>query len=740
MVTTINLESPAYYNNRELSWLSFNKRVLEEAMDHRNSLLERYKFLGIFSSNLDEFFMVRVAGLLDQVKAGFNRPENKAGLTPKEQIAAISHITCKLVEMQDQTYMNELAPLLAKEGVKIIPFSEVRPVYLSFLEAYFDEQLFPVLTPMAIDAYRPFPMLLNKSLNLAIVMQEKGKEKVTPFPFNGKLAIVQVPAVVNRYIELPSDCGERVFVLIEQVITHFIHKLFKGQWIKSVTPFRITRNADLTIHEDGADDLLHEIEEELKKRKWGSSVRLEVQHPYYDKQVVEYLKEELEIHSKDVYFVKSPLDLTFLFSFCKAIESTHEQLVSESFIPRPPQDLERGEDIFTKALNEDILLHHPFESFEPVIQFISQAADDPDVLAIKQTLYRVSGDSPIIKSLQRAAEKGKQVTVLVELKARFDEENNVQWARELEKAGCHVIYGMTHLKTHSKITLVVRRKYGKIERFVHLSTGNYNDATAKLYTDIGLITTNREIGIDATNFFNYLSGHMEIPKYHHLCVAPFEIRNEFIELIQQEIMHHKENGNGYIIAKMNSLTDKQIILKLYEASNAGVKIDLIVRGICCLRPGIQGVSENITVRSIVGMFLEHSRIYYFNHNGNEKLFLSSADLMTRNMENRVEILFPVIKNHLKDRIKNWLDLMLNDNCKAREQNSHGDYHYVEMSGEEEEINSQQLLCCLPSVNEKEKQETEHVPIKNKWTKRDHVSFLSIRKILTPLQYFKDSMY
>lgn len=690
----INLGSPLYYNNRELSWLSFNERVLEEAIDKGNPLLERIKFLAIFSSNLDEFFMVRVAGLLDQIKAGYNRPENKAGLTPKEQIAAISKITRQLVEKQDDTYLHILTPLLDKEGVKIVQISELNSTYLSFLENYFDEQLFPVLTPMAIDACRPFPMLLNKSLNLAIVIQGKGEENPAQFPFKGKLAIVQVPAVVSRHIELPTDGKGRVFVLTEQVIAHFIHKLFKGRIIKSVTPFRITRNADLTIHEDGADDLLHEIEEELKKRKWGASVRLEVQCHCYDEQVINYLTEEEEIHCKDVYFVHSPLDLTFLFSFCKAIQSTHEHLAQPSFIPQPLKDLKSGEDIFTKVLKEDILLHHPYESFEPVVQFISQASDDPEVLAIKQTLYRVSGDSPIIKSLQRAAENGKQVTVLVELKARFDEENNVQWAKELEQAGCHVIYGMTHLKTHSKITLIVRRKQGKIERFVHLGTGNYNDATAKLYTDIGLITTNRSIGIDATNFFNYLSGYMERPEYNHLSVSPFKIRNAFLELINQEIVFHKEKGNGHIIAKMNSLTDKQIIMKLFEASNAGVKIELIVRGICCLRPGIKGVSENITVRSIVGMFLEHSRIYYFHHNGGEKLFLSSADLMTRNMDNRVEILFPVLNLNLKQRIKKWLMLMLSDNVKAREQDSTGEYHYLEMTKEENEIDSQQMLCEL----------------------------------------------
>lgn len=712
----INIADPSYYNNRELSWLNFNLRVLEEAIDERNALLERYKFLAITSSNLDEFFMVRVAGLLDQVKVGYNRPENKAGLTPAEQLEAISKITHKLIEKQDHTYLHILAPLLAKEHVKIVPISEVSDSDLSFLEDQFNEHIFPALTPMAIDAYRPFPMLSNKSLNLAIIIGEK-TENVDITAVSGKLAIVQVPSVINRYIELPTNNGTRIFVLLEEVISRFIDKLFNGYEVKSVTTFRITRNADLTIHEDEADDLLEEIEEELKKRKWGATVRLEIQTPVVDKQVVNYLIDELEISMKDVYFVQAPLDLTFLYSFYNTIRSTHEYLVEKTYIPQAPQDLIANKDIFETALNEDILLHHPYESFEPVIQFISQAANDPDVLAIKQTLYRVSGNSPIIQSLKKAAGNGKQVTVLVELKARFDEQNNVQWAKELEKAGCHVIYGMTHLKTHSKITLVVRRTKNKIERFVHLGTGNYNDATARFYTDMGLITSNEEFGIDATNFFNYLSGHMDKPKYHHIIVAPFDIRYKFIELIDQEIEFQKQFGNGRIIAKMNSLSDKALIMKLYEASNAGIKIDLIIRGICCLRPGIKGVSENIKVRSIVGTFLEHTRIYSFYHNGEEKVYLSSADMMTRNMETRVEILFPILKDHLKRRIFEWVGIMLADNVKAREQDSSGNYHYVERKPDELEVYSQQALCEMAHQareSEEEKKKILFQRLNNGW--------------------------
>ncbi|WP_080846215.1 RNA degradosome polyphosphate kinase [Cytobacillus gottheilii] len=688
----VNLDDPSLYNNRELSWLDFNYRVLEESLDPRNALLDRYKFLAIFSSNLDEFFMVRVAGLLDQVKAGFNKPENKAGLTPKEQLRAIHKRTHDLVRKQDYAFLHELSPLLEKENVKFLSMEDASKEFYPFLETFFDEEVFPVLTPMAIDAYRPFPMLLNKSLNLAVVVEDKSEESKKLFPFDGNLVLVQVPAVINRFIELPKKNNVRQFILLEDVITLFTHKLFAGYQVKSVTPFRITRNADLNIHEDEAEDLLLEIEEELKNRKWGAAVRLEIKKGCFDQQVMDYLLSELEIHPDDIYTLEAPLDMTFLFGFYRTIEATHEHLRSQSFIPQPPIDLEGDGDIFTKIRQNDVLLHHPYESFEPVIDFVSQSADDKSVLAIKQTLYRVSGDSPIINSLKRAAANGKQVTVLVELKARFDEENNVQWAKELERAGCHVIYGLNHLKTHSKITLVVRREKGRIQRYVHLGTGNYNDSTAKLYTDMGLLTYNEKIGIDATNFFNYLSGYMDKPEYYYLSVAPFAIRDSFIELIDQEIAFHKEHGNGKIALKMNSLTDKIIIKKLYEASMAGVKIDLIIRGICCLRPGIKGVSEQITVRSIVGTFLEHTRIYCFHHNGENKVFLSSADLMTRNMENRVEILFPILNIELKKRIDETMTIMLSDNCKAREQAPDGSYHYVKKQSGETEINSQLLLC------------------------------------------------
>lgn len=673
---------PVYYNNRELSWLAFNKRVLEEALDKKNPLLERMKFLSIFSSNLDEFFMVRVAGLKDQVKAGFNKPENKAGMTPKDQLFEISERTHQLVQIQCNTFMNVIIPELKAEKIHIVEMSELDSSQLTYIETYFDEQIFPVLTPMAIDAYRPFPILLNKSLNLAVFIEDENDK-------SGRLAIVQVPAVLDRFIEVPNRKNHLLFVLLENVICFFISKMFKGYKVVTITEFRITRNADLTIHEEGARDLLLEIEKELKKRKWGAAVRLEINDTRLDEKVVLYLLRELEITEEDTYRIYGPLDQTFLSSFYRTLARKREYLCYEAFIPQRPVDILPTENLFTKLLKQDILLHHPYESFQPVIDFVSEAADDRDVLAIKQTLYRVSGDSPVIRALKRAAENGKQVTVLVELKARFDEENNVQWAKELEKAGCHVIYGMTHLKTHSKITLVVRRRNRFIERFVHIGTGNYNDQTAKYYTDIGYFTSKRKFGIDATNFFNFLSGYTEKPEYHHLVVAPYDIRGEFIQLINDEIHFHRDYGNGRIIAKMNALTDKQLIMKLYEASCAGVKIDLVIRGICCLRPGIKKVSENIRVISIVGRFLEHSRMYYFYGNGKEKLFLSSADMMTRNMEKRVEILFPIIEPTFKRRLMHILNLQLGDTLKARVQNNKGTYSYVKK--EMHEMDSQKQL-------------------------------------------------
>nr|WP_155890265.1 RNA degradosome polyphosphate kinase [Peribacillus kribbensis] len=683
-----DLDNPKYFNNRELSWLAFNKRVLEEAASPDNPILERLKFLAIFSSNLDEFFMVRVAGLKELIKARFSRPDNKAGLTPKEQITEITDITHHLVSLQYKT-LKKLLSSLEEEGISFLPISDLDSEELEYLEYYFDDIIFPVLTPMAIDAYRPFPLLANKSMNLAVLLKDNKNEEA-----DQKLAIVQVPRSLERFIEIRNKVNHhKRYVLMEHIICHFVHKLFLGSKVESVTQFRLTRNADLEIHEEGARDLLREIEEEVKMRRWGASVRLEIAKQFIDDAMLEYLVNEFEIHKRDVYFVKGPLDLTFLFGFYKTIAPLKDNLIFESLIPQPPKDLitnikDNRESIFDIAAAKDILLHHPYESFEPVIDLIRCAADDPNVLAIKQTLYRVSEHSPIITYLKKAAENGKQVLVLLELKARFDEEHNVHWAKELEKSGCQVIYGKTLLKTHSKVTLIVHREARSIKYIVHLGTGNYNEETAKVYTDLSLITSNREIGMDATNFFNYLSGYSKKPDFHQFSISPMDIKSSFIQLIDEEIENHKINGNGRIIAKMNSFTEKELIMKFYEASMAGVQIDLIVRGICCLRPGIKGISENIRVRSIVGRFLEHSRIYYFYQNGKEKLFLSSADLMTRNMEKRVEIAFPILKDEIKRRIKDILDLMLNDNVKAREQDDQGNYSYIERKPNEPLLDSQ----------------------------------------------------
>lgn len=674
----LDLNNKAFYNNREVSWVGFNRRVIEEAFDKKNPLLERLKFLAIASSNADEFFMVRIGGLKDQVAMNFNEPENKTQLTPTEQLVAIDAANRENVKLQYEQYKALIQEL---EGYQVFfkEIDELSPENYEIIEQKFNFEILPTLTPLGIDAYRPFPKLSNKSLNIFVDVETDAGEM--------KSAIVQIPALLNRIIQLKN--GERtIFVLLEDVINHFIDKLFFGYKVIRTFTFRITRNADLTIHEDGAEDLLIEIEKFLKKRKGGAAVRLEIDTRHDTSINGSFLMNELEIEARDIYKLDGPLDLTMLFQLAGMIEKQHPQLAFKPFEAAPPKYLNGG-NVYEEAQKHDIFFHHPYESFQPIVDFIKQASEDPNTLAIKQTLYRVSSDSPIIDALKNAAEAGKQVTVLVELKARFDEENNVHWARMLEEAGCHVIYGMTHLKTHSKITLVVKKEGDEVVPFVHLGTGNYNDKTAKIYTDMGIITTNKEIGQDAMNFFNYLSGYSEKPTYNKLHVAPFEIRDEFVEHINQEIDCHKEFGNGLIIAKMNSLTDKTVIKKLYEASQAGVKVKLIIRGICCLRPGIPGISENIRVISIVGRFLEHSRIYYFYHNGEEKMYLSSADMMTRNMIKRVEILFPILDPKIVNELKEILDLQLNDNQKAREQDASGVYHYVR--NEQNAVNSQEEL-------------------------------------------------
>lgn len=671
----INL--PQYYNNRELSWLDFNYRVLQESYDKNNPLLEKLNFISIFSSNLDEFFMVRVAGLKDQVKMGYDKPENKAQMTPQEQLDAIKIKNTDYVNTQYQRY-NELIKELANYDIEMVKPEDLSDALIEKLEQEFKLSVLPTLTPLGIDAYHPFPKLNNKSLNIFVDID-------TEDAINS--AIVQIPSLIPRFLTLNEGTKQYV-VMVEDVITYFINYLFTGYEVLNTFTFRITRNADLTIHEDGAEDLLIEIERFLKERKSGSAVRLELDCRTSEKENVEWLINQLEIEDNYIYYLDGPLDLTFLFGLVDHLSHKLKYLTYEKYTPQPPRSL-GNKNIYQLSLERDIFFHHPYESFEPIVDFIRQAADDPNTIAIKQTLYRVSKDSPIINSLKEAAENGKQVTVLVELKARFDEENNVHWARMLEDAGCHVIYGMTHLKTHSKIALVVKRINNELTSFVHLGTGNYNDKTAKLYTDMGIITTNKDIAEDAINFFNYLSGYSTKPEYNKLIVAPYDIRDVFIDRIDKEIRSHLQHGNGKIMMKMNSLTDKTIIEKLFEASQAGVKIQLIIRGICCLKPGIPGISENIEVVSIVGRLLEHSRIYYFHNNSEAHIYLSSADVMTRNMIKRVEILFPVEDKSIGQRLVNYMNLQLSDNQKGRYQDAQGLYHYVENNSSP--LNSQSYL-------------------------------------------------
>ena len=646
----MDFSRPEYYMNRELSWLQFNERILLEAKDKSNKLFERLKFLSITASNLDEFFMVRVASLKDMVEAKYSKPDI-AGMKPKEQLSEIGKSTHEFMNRQYNTFNRSLLPLLEKQNIKILTeYEQLNDEQIKFVDEYFDQVVYPILTPMAVDASRPFPLIRNKSLNICVLLKDDESEK---------FATVQVPSVVSRIVELPDKEGATI-ILLEQIIEKNIQKLFSNHKVLCACPYRITRNADLSIDEDEAADLLLEIEKQIKKRQWGSVIRLEIEDKA-DKRVVKFLKNELEVESQSIYDVNGPLDLTFLMKMY-GMEG-FDELKDEKYVPVHTVVCDE-EDIFTQISRNDILLHHPYESFDPVVDFIKQAAEDKDVLAIKQTLYRVSGNSPIIASLAKAADNGKQVTVLVELKARFDEENNIQWAKKLEKAGCHVIYGLVGLKTHSKITLVVRREEDGIKRYVHLGTGNYNDATAKLYTDMGLLTCNPAIGEDATAVFNMISGYSEPKQWNKLSLAPYWLRERFLYLIKREIKYAKEGKEARIIAKMNSLCDKGIIEALYEASAAGVKIDLIIRGICCLKTGIEGVSENITVRSIVGTFLEHSRIYYFANGENEEVYMASADWMPRNLDKRVEILFPVEDYDLKEKVIEILNIQLADTLKA----------------------------------------------------------------------------
>ncbi|AFY67819.1 polyphosphate kinase 1 [Geitlerinema sp. PCC 7407] len=680
----LDLRSPEYYFNRELSWLQFNNRVLHEAIDPRTPLLERLKFMAIFSSNLDEVFMVRVAGLKQQVEAKVEK-RTPDGRSPQQQLNDICATLRPMVTQQHRHFEQALRLQLASKGIHLLEYVDLNQEQRVYLQKYFEEQIFPVLTPLAVDPSHPFPYISNLSLNLAVVIKDAQTEEE-------HFARVKVPSVLPRFVELPEDLRLRrrgkpsiwTGVALEQVIAHNLEFLFPGMNIQEYYPFRITRNADLDVEEDEADDLLLAIEQELRKRRIGGSVvRMELQSSMPEA-VREVLMREMTLEDRDVYEVEGLLGLGDLMQFMALplpeLKDSHWSPVVPARLrrlsdrPSETSDLDDTEDFFSIIRRQDVLLHHPYHSFSATVQrFITHAAHDPDVLAIKMTLYRTSGDSPIVNSLIAAAENGKQVAVLVELKARFDEENNINWARALERAGVHVVYGLVGLKTHTKTTMVVRREEGRIRRYVHIGTGNYNPKTARLYTDLGLLSCREDLGADLTDLFNYLTGYSRQQSYRELLVAPVNLRDKMLELIRRETEHAKQGRQGRIVAKMNALVDPAIIAALYEASQAGVRIDLIIRGICCLRPGIKDVSENIRVISIIGRFLEHSRVYYFHNGGEEEIYIGSADWMPRNLDRRVEAVVPIRDPDIQKDLQEILGVMLADNRQAWELRPDGSY-------------------------------------------------------------------
>lgn len=712
-----DLNRPEYFVNRELSWLEFNQRVLEEAQDATHPLLERLKFLTIVSSNLDEFFEIRVAGLQQQAET---RPDitNPDGLKPQEVLDAIATRVRHMVTAQYRCYRDEIVPGLAKNGIELATVADLNQAGRRWVEEYFRRDVFPVLTPLAIDPAHPFPQLLNKSLNLAVVLyaasppepgsSAKGRRKrAAAAPAqqpveDTRFGVVQVPRVLPRLVLLPasvSPTGRRVYVFQSSIISEYIGELFSGLDVAGCYSFRVTRNSELYLDEDEADNLLEAMREQLQRRRRGDAVRLEVQRGC-DPAVVEMLLRIFELEAMDLYEVDGPVNLARLMTVFAS--ENRPDLKDESFRPVVPaalRNVETADEMFAAIRQSDILLHHPYDSFRPVNDFITLAAEDPHVLAIKQTLYRTSTDSSIVRALMRAAECGKQVTALVELKARFDEENNILWARAMEEAGVHVLYGLVGLKTHSKVALVVRREESEIRRYVHLGTGNYNESTARLYTDVGMLTARPEIGEDAARIFNLLTGMSHFPGLAQLMMAPFGLHEQFLKLIERETEHAKKQqrkaAGGVkprIIAKMNSLEEPSVIKALYRASQAGVQVDLIVRGFCCLRPGVPGLSENIRVRSIVGRFLEHSRIYYFANNGHEEIYSGSADWMERNFFRRVEVIFPVQDAALKARLRDEVLLTaLRDNVKARIIKSDGTHERVQRPAGVEPLHFQQHL-------------------------------------------------
>lgn len=687
-----DLSDPKLFVNRELSMLEFQRRVLEEAMDVTNPLLERVKFLAILGSNLDEFFMVRLSGLKKQVDAGVVDLSSD-GMTPAEQIAAIRKTAVQLMTQARDCLRDDLLPRLTQSGIHVLDYAQLDDKQKANVKSYYDEVVFPVLTPLAFDPGHPFPHISNLSLNLAVLIRDERRQE--------HFARIKVPDTLPRCVPIKRSSGglrkdgtvpyNHYFVWLEQVISTNLDKLFPGMEVLESHPFRVTRDADMEIQELEAADLLETIEQNVRQRRFGSVVRVTVNDDM-PAHIREILLENLELDRNDIYTLRGPLGLSGLMQLYHV---DRHDLKDAPYVPAVPYALKpenQDGNIFAAIRREDILIHHPYQSFNPVVEFLKTAARDPDVLAIKQTLYRVGRNPPVVQSLLEAVENGKQVAVLVELKARFDEESNIGWAKKLESAGVHVIYGLLGLKTHSKIALVVRKEGEGIRRYMHLGTGNYNAVTAQVYEDLGMFTVDEAIGEDASDLFNYLTGYSNKQEYQKLLVAPVNLRKRMEALIQREIEHHQKNGNGHLIFKMNALVDKRMIQQLYRASQAGVRVDLLVRGICCLRPGLPGISENIHVTSIVGRFLEHSRIYYFHNAEQEEIYLGSADLMPRNINWRVEVLFPVqsppLIRHLREDV---LATYLGDNVKARRMKPDGSYERVKPQAKEELVNGQSWL-------------------------------------------------
>jgi polyphosphate kinase len=695
----VALDDPSLYLNRELSWLEFNRRVLEEAQDPNVPLLERLKFLAIFSSNLDEFFMVRVGGLHQKVQAGVSRGSGADRMPPREQLERITLTVRQLVAEQSRCLLQEVLPALEREGIVLRGLKELTEADLRHLREVFRREIFPVLTPLAVDPGHPFPHLLNKSLNLAVVLRR-------PHDDEQLFSVVQVPSVLPRFVALPAapplDDGNKgigssdgtgakghAFTSLETVIRMHLPELFPGMSLVGATLFRVTRDSEYEIYDDEVEDLLKTIEDQVRKRRRGAAVRLELEADA-SAEVEQFLLTALDLDPTDVYRIPCMLDLTGLYQIHGLPGYPH--LRDPQFVPQPVSEFVQANNPWAAIRARDILVHHPYESFGPVVEFIEEAADDERVLAIKQTLYRTSSDSPIVHALQRAADNGKQVTALIELKARLDEERNILWARQLEKAGVHVVFGFVGLKTHCKVALVVRREEDGIRRYVHLSTGNYNPQTARIYTDLGFFTCNPDFCDDASALFNYLTGYCELPQWRKLVVAPSRMQSFMIEKIEQEAAHQRDGREGRIIAKINGLLEPTVIQALYRASQAGVKIDLICRGICALRPGLPGISEHIRVVSIVDRFLEHSRIFYFGNGGDPLVYIGSADWMDRNLSRRVEVVFPIEQLDLKQRlIEEILAVSLADNVKARELLPDGSYRRLRPEPGQPAVRSQQVF-------------------------------------------------